>query len=99
MSGSQLLLGDVSPSSDNNIMLTFNDGESSLLPVKGSSRYLVAVPGWPDRSEGIQSSAGYVATPDHEATLAQMFLSHQSADFCLVGGKARRVCSYVAMSI
>ncbi len=88
MSGSQLLLADVAPSSDNNITLAFSDGDnSSVFPGKRSPRHLVVVPGWPDRSHGVQSSAGHVATQDHEATLAQMLLSHQSADFCLVGGK------------
>ena len=91
-SGSQVLLADVSPSSNNNIVLTFSDGSgnsASLLPGKGTPRHSVSVPGWPDRSQGVQSAADYVTTQDHDATLAQMLLSHQSADFCLVGDKVR----------
>ena len=88
MSGSQILLSDVSPSSEDSIVLVFNE---SVVPGKGSPRHLVTVPGWPERSRGVESAAGYIATQDHEATLAQMLLSHQSVDFCLVGGKVCRV--------
>ena len=88
-SGSPLLLSGVSPSKEDNVALEFCDGEttSSLFPGKGSLRHVVSVPGWPERSRGVESVSGYVATQDHEATLAQMMLSHQSSDFCLVGGK------------
>ena len=84
------LLVDLKPSS-NNIQLFFSAGEESSL-FQGtrtqSKAYSMEVPGWPERmSEGGQST-DIIPTQSHDMLLAQMLLSHQSADFCLVGGKA-----------
>lgn len=87
MSGSQLLLANAEGSSDH-VRLMFNDeaGSPSLFGGKQSNTCCVEVAGWSNRVDP-QEFAEFVSTQDHSATLAQMLLSHQSADFCLVGGK------------
>lgn len=58
---------------------------------KGTDSVQVEVPGWPNRDAAAVDSSDFVCTLDHDQVLSQMLLSHHSADFCLVGGKVRRV--------
>jgi hypothetical protein len=89
MSGSQFTLADWAASRDGNIRLSFKDGGAPLLFGGRESSHSVEVLGWAQRSllKGASDSTQFVPVEDHEATLAQMLLSHQGADFCLVGGK------------
>lgn len=69
------------------VQLLFEDGTSTPFLVAGQTRtHSVQVEGWAGNREGDRETH-FIATPDHSATLAQMLLSHQSADFCVVGGK------------
>lgn len=95
MSGSQLTLADWAAAPGDNIMLSFRDGTAATPLMFGregsSSGHSVVVPGWAHRRscERSSDSAEFVGVGDHEATLTQMLLSHQDADFCMVGGKVR----------
>ena len=110
VSGSQLTLSDVETSSDqdNNVTLVLREGtnNSLLFGEKLSCSHSVAVPGWmrTRRRGGVQDKAEFTPVADHEATLTQMLLSHQTSDFCLVGGKVLMqvllcVCMYVCMYV
>lgn len=63
--------------------------ESPFVLRRESESNLVVVPGWPGRDGGAVDSRGFVSDLDHDQVLSQMLLSHQSADFCLVGGKVK----------
>ena len=75
---------------DGSVVLCFEEGVASSVPFgeeqSGGGQFSLEVPGWPQRSCG-RGPVEFVSVSDHEATLAQMLLSHQGADFCLVGGK------------
>lgn len=104
MSGSQVSLADWSAAPDGNISLCFRDDTAATPFVFGGRRdassHSVDVPGWAHRSchKGTDSSTEFVSVADHEATLTQMLLSHQEADFCLIGGKVvMHACVHACM--
>lgn len=92
MSGTQLFLAEA-VATESNVKLVFEEGISgpSLFTAKQPKTCSVEVAGWAKGSRDLRSS-DFIPTQDHSATLAQMLLSHQSADFCLVGAKVRLMC-------
>ena len=92
-----LSLASATPSQDGVCLKFAQKKGSSFLLGKGHESCSVVVPGWPGREGVVMDDKDFVCTLDHDKTLAQMLLSHQTADFCIVGGKVMVVCVCVCV--
>lgn len=90
----RLSVTDIQPSGVDGVHVSFSTRSMPRgLFEKHEERASLLVSGWPSESNAVKSEeeekSNFVGTREHEQLLADMLISHHTADFCLVGAKVR----------